>query len=270
MREGLIQAGWEQGAIFRASDIPDDIKEWSGGTKNKHICIVLPYSCAVVSDNLNEEPRVEVIRLSKAIRAHPEWRHNQHPRNLVIPLTRKSDGSVEYWRARMADRYFLPKVALPRITPAQEFKLTQEGMEQVIEWILKRYTKVAFPDAFNDLCKTGIQSLHELIISMATNVSKGKAIAELEGVYIQIQREDNGPYEISFLLLHRERSPPKDHLVVYAELRENINEIFSEIADLELDRIDIFSSFEISLGEIRTYQRLEYDDISYVVEVDED
>lgn len=116
MRDIILEKGWQQGSVFKAADVPDGVV-WDGGKKQKHIFVVLPYSCAVVSDNLNEEPVVEVIRLSKIINDVPHWRHAQHPRALVLSLLDTQTGNNVFWKARMADRFFLPKDALSSFSP---------------------------------------------------------------------------------------------------------------------------------------------------------
>lgn len=262
MREIILGNGWRQGSIFRASDVPQDT-QWAGGAKQRHLCIVLPYSCAVVADNTNEEPYVEVIRLAQERDPRPHWRHMQHARNLVIPIVNVPAQAYEFWRARMADRYFLPKGVLAEFSPSVEYLIEDEVLDQLITWVTKRYTRVAFPEEFNEICSDPMSAIHHHVQALTQDPVKVCAIVELEGIYIRIVKLADAPFEIDFLLITKDRSPSEDHLQVYEEIKEFILGVFEDLDGTEIDRLDILSMYDISMGEMAQYQRLEYDDISY-------
>jgi hypothetical protein len=143
--ESIKISGWRQGSVLQ-NDLGERLaklrfSDWGA----QHRAVVLSQDCDVVSSSYELEPTVELIRATITTDADNAIRHGRNPRHLQIehPSGSKLDFSIH-------DRWTASRSELESSAPRGELSIQEGALRVLVEWVAKRYTRAAFPDAFNE------------------------------------------------------------------------------------------------------------------------
>lgn len=151
------------------------------------------------------------------------------------------------------------RIILQDITPSKEYAAEKKVIDSLVNWVIKRYNRAAFPDAFNERLKKSKKPIKEILKENVDNV---------HGIFIQLNPEaelDNDEnYEITLRLVF------PSHVVTNDE-RKKLRDVLEKIVDILLQNKGILvkddyravSIDDISYGEISDLYNWDYDYLSY-------
>jgi hypothetical protein len=193
MIEVIRANGWGQGSIFRPSD-HGALQEHARCTlADTDCCIVISQSCDLLCNDFEAEPIAELVlarRLNSPLDGN--YTHVRNARRLQFHIEVAS--APIGFDARIRDRFSIPRSFLARYQPDPLRRLLQTEHFEVINWILARYDRVAFPDEFN-------RRIAEVVERKVKRVLK--QLTAMKAIYIALNSWDElqagQDYKISLL-----------------------------------------------------------------------
>lgn len=251
--------GWRQGSILpkpliaKLRDQGTLPTDWSDET----VLIVVSHDCDVTNVSFTAEPFVELIAAhaiySSDRKGHMQWGKN--PRR--YQFTSGIGGHESHYELSVHDKLTIPRTRLVDYQPDADRVLGTEDVRSICAWIAKRYTRAAFPDAFNERTRKAINDLRK---SFKANGHL------LTGIYILVQDDEldaDDPYEVTVWATMREnRFANHDER---AEAQKLVNEIESALASckgIDIIATELRAESEVSLSDLRLLKRWDFDDLS--------
>lgn len=143
--------GWRQGCIAP----PKLVQEWrQEGQIPSHVgpgdlLILVSHDCDITHVSLAAEPSVELL----AARLLPEGKtdsllfHGRNPRRLHFSVM--IDGSPQAAEARAHERFAIGRTWLANQGPDSSRLCDERTIDEIVSWLIKRYSRTAFPDTFD-------------------------------------------------------------------------------------------------------------------------
>jgi hypothetical protein len=143
--QSIKDHGWRQGSVLPA-EIAGRVAtarftDWGPADR----AVLLSQDCDVVHGSYDVEPTVELIRAKVSSVEDALARYGRNPRKLQL-----ESGPGAVLNLSVHDRWSVPRSELESHPPEPTLFLEAESLHVLVEWIAKRYTRPAFPDAFND------------------------------------------------------------------------------------------------------------------------
>ena len=137
--------GWRQGSILpgelAARLAAQRFADWGDDDR----ALVLSQDCDVVHGSYDVEPFIELIRAKVVTVADAVVRHGRNPRRLQLEVA----GGV-LLNVSVHDRWTAGRSELESAPPPPDLRVDGDSLHILTDWIAKRYTRPAFPDAFNE------------------------------------------------------------------------------------------------------------------------
>jgi len=112
--------------------------------------IVISQTCDVVQANHPNEPFVEVLHCRRIQELRGEYQGRRSTRRLDFRPNKTSHGDVVLSAHAVADRYVIPREILRDANPDPARSLSDIAVSNLQQWYALRYTRPAWPDAFNE------------------------------------------------------------------------------------------------------------------------
>jgi hypothetical protein len=143
--QSIKDYGWRQGSL-----LPDDLAQRAAATRfadwgPEDRAVLVSQDCDVVHSSYEVEPVVELIRAKISAVENALTRHGRNPRRLQLEA-----GAAGFLDFSVHDRWTVARGTLESHPPEPSLSIVGESLHVLVEWIAKRYTRPAFPDAFND------------------------------------------------------------------------------------------------------------------------
>lgn len=261
MKEKLInsqlvkQNGWKQGSCLQV-DNKIEIYITTQCMQERlpdGLYVVLSQDCDILNKSLRKEPVVELIHANAIESGDPELTSGKNPRQLHLNI-----GENRHLEFLSHKRYYIARDLLETVQAATPL-LTNQPLRALINWIVKRYKRHGFPDAFNSRIDSNTIKKIKKIIGVKAEKSLG--------LFIRIAPEEeltqDKIYKLYILLL-----VPKD---VYEKEQEllQIEEAFEKIVDLlaRVKGIEILAGSQVrSLDDlsVHRYSELKQLDFDYL------
>jgi hypothetical protein len=248
--------GWRQGSVLptslvnalrRAKFLPDTV-----GLDD--VVIVVSHDCDVTNGSFDTEPTVELLPLSIVTKGDSRFGFN-NPRRYQF----KDNGSgTEFlFVASIHDRRSVSRAALLGYTPDIGRGLETENVKRLCTWIARRYTRAAFPDAFNERTKRAIQSFPRKIKSREDL---------LAGIYVLVSDQElpeGEKYEIEvWATMTSEKYDDPKQRTDGQSLLDKLEASLSECEGIEVVAAELRSEAEVSLDDLRRLKRWDFDSLS--------
>jgi len=248
--ECLRETGWVQGSIA-GKDTLEAIEQAS-----YELGILISQDCDVVQ-GVDVEPTVELIFGTIRKGPRPDCQFGRNPRQLDLPLV---TGERDlYASLRIHDRAQIRKERLASCSPSLSCRLDPSSITLLASWVSKRYTRPAWPDAFNGRLRTIEDRLDRLF--------KSEPSKPITGIFLILDPEKD------------ELPPDQDYrteiwLTVRAESRMNPAEsrlandfcarlrgIFKDCAGIVLcgNEVEVRSEADVTLDDLRYMRRFDRD-----------
>lgn len=137
--------GWRQGSVLPAELAARVAVSHFGDWGPNDRAVVVSQDCDVVHGSYDAEPNVELIRAKVSSAEDAIVRHGRNPRRLQLET-----GEGAFLNLSIHDRWAVPRRELESDPPEPNVSIEGESLHVMVEWIAKRYTRPAFPDAFNE------------------------------------------------------------------------------------------------------------------------
>ncbi len=250
--------GWRQGSILPRDllrtlihDHRFDCSYWSASELNSDsdIGVVISQDCDVVNLDFEKEPYVEIL-VSRLISSSPQlnaYRHGRHPRQLIFDV-HKQDVILTY-EASIHDRLRIPRQYLITHAPDSANRIALEQRRIIILWLVKRYSRRAFPDEFNKRLGPSDENLKKF----AKRYNK-----YLSAIRIRIEPfgeigEDEDYRVIALLLVDQRKLPDFVPLPDLDEMEVDFEITLNECEGIEVDKCDVVMEEDLSLTDSKEF-----------------
>lgn len=174
LRTRLERAGWHQGAVVPAAPAIVNsltILPFAEFERLPEPCwlIIASQDCDAVCDSLKVEPAVEVMIAEPIERMRTAHREGRHPRELHLML-RGPMGEDQPVRVHVRNRALFDRSLLADCSPATEYVVPTEYIEQIAGLLGGRYSRIAYPTAFDERTLKARQQLARVLDKYANEV----------------------------------------------------------------------------------------------------
>jgi len=219
--------------------------------------MVLTQDCDLVHGRLEDEPWAELIPL-RPLGPYNKGRDNpclygKNPRRLVFQI--EGDPSGGWWCVDPHPRFRVPRELLPVHAPDLEKNIPAKTAQVLARWISRRYTRAAMADAFNARLSLKSREMGDLWKSVDAEA--------VSGVYLLGAREElpeGQDYQLDVILSIPSGSSRDPVLLERAQrVSRVLDGILGSCPGIEVKRLSERPEQDITLGELRNYQRLDLD-----------
>ena len=248
----LRKNGWRQGVIVQASHILEGLPDGSPATHNDY-AMVVSQSCDLVHHDLGNEPSAVILVLKSVSSGKSEVMHGRNPRLLHFQAT---DG--HWFEAWAWNQIVIPRDHLAEKSSIEGIELAPKVLRCVLDWLAKRFTRIAFPDDFNDALKLKSNAIgkllkknHKLFTEILLHISPFDELSA------------NQHYELAcYLLMAAEvHDEPKQ----FAEARAVAAKLEKLFKDCGLDVMECspVSEATLTVAELNELVRWDYDHLTH-------
>lgn len=246
----IREHGWRQGSVL-PSDLAKRVAaphfpEWGPDDR----AVLVSQDCDVVHGSYEAEPSVELIRARISDAPNAVIRHGRNPRRLQL-----EGAQAGFVDVSIHDRWIIPRTELESHPPDTEAAITGDALHVLVDWIAKRYTRAAFPDAFNDrLAKSNKKIEKEL-------KKNGELIT---GLFLAIVPNDECAADESYKVGLRVTATPKtltdpDNELALLRTTKLIAEAIAACNGLDVVDYALVSEASFSLADLQYFRRWDWD-----------
>ena len=192
--QAILDNGWRQGTIlsneFReelGKHVPSFLERDNG------IAIVVSQDCDIVHRQLENEPYIEVLAVFPIPKLDGNLTCGKSPRKYHLSIRNTQTGGVECFEAFIHNRTWLNRKGFMERKPNTAWEIDREEKTELSKWLAMRYTRAAFPDAFNQRIRGKAKEIRSLF---------KKEGQKLEAVYVLCRDEElplNENYDVQIL-----------------------------------------------------------------------
>jgi hypothetical protein len=257
MVEQIRSNGWRQGSIFPRESHAALQQYCRADLAPTDCCIVVSQSCDLLCRDVEAEPNVEVV-LARKLDSAPDgnYTHTKNARRLQFHIDIK--GHPAAFDAQVRYRMVVPRSLLATCRPDGDHLLRDPDLNELITWILARYSRAAFPDEFNRRISSVVAKKVKPIL---------KDLRELTAIFVALSSWDElgagQTYTVS-LLGTLEVEDFKD-----SNIRSRTEAGLAKIAaalgkagGIKVDNSEVESEAVVTLDLVRTLARWNFDYIS--------
>ncbi|MEX0709566.1 MAG: hypothetical protein WD078_16540 [Woeseia sp.] len=256
----LESVGWRQGCLVRSDDIVDLLSGVLPSIPDGAELIIISQSCDL-AQSIDAEPAVEALLATEIRRTEGNYTYNKNARILHTTIqVATSDRRVvmdKHLRLAATSKLSIPKERFAGRVPSRRRTLSTAATEVLVHWLASRYSRPAFPTAFNDS-----------LAAADPGAKKRKLLAKrispyMSGLYINLlPNRDLRPgeqYKVNLLgaLLpdaKKHRDSVEQHV---GALQEVLKCAGMQVATA------VRAEDELSVATMRRFQRFYFDDISH-------
>lgn len=254
-RERLIELGWEQGLVLKPGD-EQLTKNALYPTEAGDLLLIVSQTCDLVQGSFENEPWFEVLCLHP-LQGAPDGNclGGKNSRRIEFSASLLEDHPAN-WYALPHERHLIERrLLLGGIEPAGA--MDGEILKMILSWLSRRYTRVAFPEAF-------VQRM---------NVRKspiGKKFARLNplvtNVFIRLApfEETKDSYSVELLLVMN--AEDFDDPSKYKQCEAIKNELEKQLDrcdGIEVEEILIGSTANVTIEDLKGYREWDYSYLSF-------
>ena len=250
--------GWRQGSFLPPALFP--LLSQSTGLvfrESEHIAIVISQDCDVVQRSLAKEPYVEVIRGRLVQTEDGNLMQGKNPRSIQIPIT--SEGDLQICQLSIHDRGRLNRGELSTVDPDNRLALQPRDIRLLGDWVGNRYTRSAFPDAFNQRLEDPSKKADRRQLR-ALLEANGRRVA---GIFVRLSSErELEPHEdygiIMWIVIESEIFDNEEALFrLEEELLIPFTRLLGGFPGIRVDDCTLTAKSEFSLEDLEETRRLE-------------
>ena len=257
MVEAIRANGWRQGSIFPSS-AHSELQKLSGiALKDSDCCIVLSQSCDLLFADIAAEPVAEVVvatRLNSPTDGN--YTHAKNARRLHFHVY---EGDVpRAYDARIKTRFNIPKEHLAKYGPDEDRTIRPEELHEIVNWVMARYARHAFPDEFNKRIAVALEKKIKGAL---------KGLPNLTAIYVALSTWDELPRNLDYkiFMLGTVKAEDYDNVGIRTALESGIARIAGALEACDgiiVDDFEIQSEASVTLDHLRNLTRWYFDYIS--------
>lgn len=246
-------AGWSQGS---AVQLPLPWVVAQQAPSNGFRFFVLSQDCDLVHRSLSVEPTFEVLGFERVLdeAIDNSLLHAKNPRQLIVRCTEGNAFRFDVRKRCLVNRDLLTSC---RVDESVTFEAAV--VQKIARWVAKRYTRAAFPDAFNERLRPAGPAIKKALKRHGQYASS---------LYIRLEPQaecsEEEPYTMLLVILSPE-GVMADEVVEeeLAKLQSTLESALSKCDGIELEDSSLLGEDEFSLHDLRLYARWDFDERSY-------
>ena len=257
---------WRQGHFLPENAI-SELQSIHNIPKEENICaVIISHDCDIVSQNLVDEPRVEIIigRIPNKSDGNYSWAKS--PRTLHLDAYCQNGPTTIELKSN--HKHYVDKEWLIKYAPNYNWLLADGSLNTLRSWLSAKYNRAAYPDDFNITFESkgltnGIRKILKPSHSLFT------------GVYVNLSGGHNPSgekvYKLGIILAYSPGNEPIESDTAAKEVAKKICALFERTcfdnkseAWNGIELIDCISQSEdaLTLGELKKLSELRLDDLS--------
>lgn len=212
--------------------------------------MVISQDCDVVSSSIENEPWCEVLVIKPAHARNGNFERGKNPRHFQFELS-------GFGRANCCihDKFRIPRDLLMAHNPSSAHSMTLRLLQELRAWVVKRYTRAAFPDAFNRRWNP-VRSR----VSAFLSAPGGGLLTE---IFILLDSEEElpleQPYRVTLVgLMYDDEYDMPDELKKANEALGAVAQVLDECDGIEALNYTVRARRRISLSELDFLLRWDY------------
>ena len=246
LRERLIAAGWRQGVILE----PGSLQAADIAVAGDEIgFFVLTQTCDCINPDFEKEPYLEllplVLRGTKKGKPDPDFENGRNPREIHFWITLNGDQKCVV--SRIKDIQLIKRKSIEGFRFSEDIGISREEVDDIVEWRAARYSRTAFPEAFETAFRSIKEGFTEII---------GKNQSAIESLLIKIspsgEIEEGDCYEIRLHLMVEPTVMGQAEVIESLEgSAKQIEELFSTCGAFGTTECAVSNLGEMTLWEAR-------------------
>lgn len=201
--EQLSEKGWEAGAVVPEAMLPQLGPYMARPglpapeVLTAHWLLVVSHTCDVLAKS-QSEPLVEVLHCAPIAKVRQQFRGRRSTRFLDFAPNRLSHPLIALSAHALNDKYVIPRAFFLDHEPDANRRLSPSAVNNLQQWYALRYTRPAWPDAFNQrFDKDAREKLQAAVGLLSTDdVEVRVSIAEKDA-----ELNDDQPYHLAVFVV---------------------------------------------------------------------
>ena len=241
--EKIRANNWKQGSILHITDgNRDSIPEGS--------YIIISQDCDVLHQSFEDEPHVEAILFCLIEKYDGNLTHGKNPRKIHFQLN-----DNQHYECLIKNRIPIDREFLTKFSACDKLSLPQKALDNLINWLTKRYDRDAFPDEFNKrLNREKLQKLFK------------KHGEKIIGLFVQLNTEselsDGEIYKINLAMIIEDDLSSELQSKLQDCLEKTID-ILEQSNGLKVVLYEMKTFHDITVAEFMNLKALDFDFLSY-------
>ncbi len=223
------------------------------------LLIIATQDCDLVCHSFETEPYAEIVIGRRVDTPDGNCRFGKNPRRLQFELS----GSSDTYEVQAISRISIPRDLLAEYDPDSERDLDETTSRTIPEWLGKRYTRAALPDAFNERSRAAQAKIRDRL----------KVDGELvEAIFLTVipnaELPSNEAYSLVVRVIAREETL-LDHALEarMQDLAVRMTALFRKCKGITLIDCAVVSDEEFTFADMsRSVEWDVYDDLSHRAE----
>lgn len=242
----LRELGWHQGAL-----IPVSVgTELATLLPNFEHAVVASQDCDIVAP-VSLEATVDLLPAELSVEVNGELLYGKHPRRLCVALENGQFATVD-----IRQRATVHKGDLVDNAPNGDAAVKLPDRKLLAKWLGKRYSRHAFPDAFNERLRAQKSKLDAL--------SKRPESRFITAILLQLETEEelaqHETYNVALWFACRpvhagdpeSRRQIEDYAAVFAKM-------LNACVGVQVDEFEVRSHLDINLDDLELMKRFDFD-----------
>ena len=251
--EEIRKKCWRQGSIITAEKNDVNSLDQVGLVLNG--CthwFLLSHDCDIVHHDFENEPHVEIMAARFVDSSDGNLLHGKNPRRLQLKMR-------EQWiEFHVGSRKFIDRRHLAHLVPDRGIALPPDAVQSLAGWVARRYVRTAFPDSFNNRLQGREQQIKKLMSNEGGNICTLYVLLADQG---ELPPDQTYIIEIVAVMRDGDFDVAEKRAAVEKTLG-NLCILISECGGITVDRQTTRGERDISLTDLRSLQRLEFDHFS--------
>lgn len=243
----LRVSGWHQGAIIAIPAEHPLLREWGEGVTHG---IVASQDCDIVASSATE-PAVDII--PAVLHADPEndLLYGKNPRRLCVRIT-----NGEYATVDIRNRQSVTKTTAVELGPVIGLSMAVRERKSFAKWLGKRYTRDAFPDAYNERLRTVKSKLEAL----SKKPESGQVTAILMMLDTDAELPPGVAYKVAIWFTCRTSTVENEATrAVMERFARTFVDALRLCSGIEVARYEVKGHFDVTLEDLELMKRFDYD-----------